>query len=120
MEEQNQNNMASQNSTQPEMPTLAPNVAAALAYLFGFVSGIIFLLISKDKFVRFHAVQSIMLSVTAIVVNIAFSFIPRFWYAVSGLWSLVVMAAFIVMIVKAYQNQMFKLPVLGDIAEKYA
>src|SRR5271165_4059299 len=53
---------------------LTPNVAAALAYLLGFITGIIFLVLDpykNDRFVRFHAMQSILFSAACIVFSIA-------------------------------------------------
>ncbi|MDO8499731.1 MAG: hypothetical protein Q7S66_03655 [bacterium] len=88
---------------------LKPNVAGALAYVLGFVSGIIIYLISKDKFARFHALQSIMLSVIFSILSY-----------VSALASLAGFILFIFLIIKAYQGQKIKLPFIGDIAEKNA
>src|SRR5204863_4714315 len=51
---------------------LDENVAALLSYIFGWVSGLIFFLIEKDsRLVRFHAMQSILLNVAAVVIGIA-------------------------------------------------
>ena len=113
---------------------LDPNVAGFLCYLAGWITGLIFYLTEKDDdFVRFHAVQSIVFSVALIVVFIALSIfgtiigmVPVIGAIVGlflGLASLVVwMGAFvfwIILMVKAYQGERYKLPVLGDMAEKY-
>jgi uncharacterized membrane protein len=111
---------------------LEPNLAALLAYLFGWISGLIFFLIEKDnKYVRFHALQSILLNVAMIViyiglviVSIVLRIIPVLGAIIAGLlWLLipfVFLAAVIILMIKAYQGEMFKLPIIGDIAEKNA
>ena len=99
---------------------LAPNVAAALAYVLGFVSGIIIYLISKDKFARFHALQSIMLSLALYVFNYFISYIPGMGYMLHSFISLASLILFIFLLVKAYQGQKIILPIIGDIAEKNA
>jgi uncharacterized membrane protein len=111
------------------------NGAAALAYLVGFITGIIFLVIEpykRDSYVRFHAFQSIFLS----VVYIAFFMV---WGAISGtiavislgfLWSLLLLiwallrlaffALWLFMMYKAYNNERFMLPFIGPLAAKQA
>ncbi len=99
---------------------LQPNIAGALAYVFGLVSGIIIYLISKDKFARFHALQSIMLSLAIYLLNYSVGFLLMPAYRLQSLVSLAALILFIFLIVKAYQGQKYKLPVIGDIAEKNA
>jgi len=113
---------------------MAPNLAGALSYVLGLVTGIVFLMMSKDRFVRFHAYQSIFLTLAWVVFWIAFSvvstvigFVPflRFLVAIIGLLlslglGLGGMALWIVLILKAYQGQQWKLPYIGDLAERYA
>jgi uncharacterized membrane protein len=98
---------------------LEPNVAAALAYLAWFVTGIVFLVLEKDsKFVKFHAMQSILLFLPLAVVQMVLWSIPFLgWLLGFFLWiaSLVV---WLVLMFKAYQGERFKLPVVGDIAEQ--
>jgi uncharacterized membrane protein len=117
---------------------LDENIAALLTYILGWVSGLIFFLIEKDsKLVRFHAMQSILLSVLALIVCIA-GWIVTFVLvlilaqladvmgAVAGLvatlvWLVIgaaLLIAVIMCLVKAYQGQFFKLPVIGNLAEK--
>lgn len=95
------------------------NVAGLLCYLLGFITGIIFYLIEKEnKFVRFHALQSIItfgfLSIVAIILPVipilGILLFPIVWLAQVVLW--------IVLMIKAYQGEEFKLPVIGDMAEK--
>ncbi|MDP2654117.1 MAG: hypothetical protein Q8Q08_08815 [Candidatus Omnitrophota bacterium] len=97
---------------------LQPNVAALLSYLAFFVTGIIFFVIEKDnKFVRFHAMQSIItfgaifaLQVVCVATVILIILVPLLNIAAVILW--------IILMVKSYQGEMFKLPVIGDIAEQ--
>jgi uncharacterized membrane protein len=107
---------------------LDANIAGLLAYLFGWVSGLIFYLIEKEsRFVRFHAMQSILLNVSVIVLVIAFTIIQTILVFISGmlaalfglLWFVVILGALGVVIfcmVKAYQGQEFRLPIIGDMA----
>jgi uncharacterized membrane protein len=95
------------------------NLEGLLCYLGWWVTGIIFYIMEKEnKFVRFHAVQSIVVFGAYTVFAIILSFIPIVGWII--LWILGVLAfiLWIVLMVKAYQGQMYKLPVAGDIAEK--
>lgn len=98
---------------------IKPNVAALLAYLLGFVTGLVFLLIEKkNKFVRFHAMQSIIVFGSIIVVHWVTSFIPVVGAIAGGLLLLLWVVLAIVLMVKAYQGEKFKLKWVGDIAEQ--
>ena len=98
---------------------MPPNIAAFLCYLVGFISGIIFYLIEKEnKFVRFHAMQSIVTFGFLFVLGIILPLIPIIgWTLIPILW-VVNIILWIVLMVKAYQGEQFKLPVAGEIAEK--
>jgi len=98
---------------------LDENVAGLLCYVFGIVTGVIFMLIEKEnRFVRFHALQSIFVSAAIIVLNIAVNLVPLLGMLISFLLSAAAFILWIVLMVKAYQGQMFKLPIIGDMAEK--
>ena len=101
---------------------LDQNVAALLCYLLGFVGGLIFYLIEKEnRFVKFHALQSIALSVVFFVgyiVVIILGFIPFIGGVLYCLYFLGGLGVFILCMVKAYQGEMYKLPILGDFVEK--
>lgn len=107
---------------------LDENVEGALCYVLGFITGIIFLVMEKDsKFVKFHAIQSIILFLALWIFNMVISsiLIATFSYSMWGivgmfstLISLVMLIIWIMMILKAYQGEKFKLPIVGDIAEK--
>jgi uncharacterized membrane protein len=93
---------------------LPKNTAAALSYVLGWLTGIVFLLIEKDKFVRFHAAQSIVvfgiLTVVVLIPGIGWVIAPLAWIVGFVLW--------LVLIFKAYQGEEFKLPWVGDLARK--
>jgi uncharacterized membrane protein len=107
---------------------LADNVAGALAYLT-IIPAIVFLVLepfNKKRFIRFHSFQCIFFAVAWTVLWICLSIIahiPFFGWATYLLWPLVSLAGFIIwliLVLKAYQGQMFKLPVIGDMAEQQA
>jgi|SRR5215831_337903 len=111
---------------------MSNNVAGLLCYVFGWITGLIFLLIEpykNDKFVRFHAFQSIFFNVGLIavyivliivgiilgVMHLGLLMLPIWlviWVGIVGTW--------IFLMVKAYGNQTFKLPIIGELAAKQA
>jgi uncharacterized membrane protein/ribosomal protein L40E len=105
--------------------SLEPNVAGLLCYLVGWITGLVFILIEKEnKFVRFHAMQSIVTFGAFCVLWIPFSILSQLdilralfgiLYTITGILAFVL---WIVLMVKAYQGERFKLPIAGDIAEK--
>lgn len=97
------------------------NLAAVLSYVLGFVTGLVFFLIEKkNKFVRFHAMQSILFSAAILLLNIVFTLIPVLNLILIPLISLAALVLWIILLIKAYQGEQFKLPIIGDIAEKNA
>lgn len=105
---------------------LDENVAGALCYVLGFLTGIVFFVMEKDsKFVKFHAVQSIAVFLPLMVLNWIISSMIFWSYSMMGLFgiitsiiSLVALILWIILILKAYQGEKYKLPIVGDIAEK--
>ena len=99
---------------------LDPNLAAALAYLAGFITGLILLAVEKEnRYVRFHAMQSTVFFAGVLVVSIAVNsifFLGAILYAFL-LFPAVVML-WLVLMFKAYSGETFKLPIVGDFAEK--
>jgi uncharacterized membrane protein len=94
------------------------NVAAALSYLVGFVTGIIFLLVEKEnRFVRFHAMQSTLLFVGIVLVDILLQIVPLLG-ALLVVFIVIPLSAFLwlFMMFKAYQGEEFKLPLVGQMA----
>ncbi len=98
---------------------IQPNVAALLSYVLGFVSGVIFLLIEKNPFVRFHAIQSIVVFGAIFVAHWVLMLIPVLGVLLGGLLSLLAVVVWVILMVKAYQGERYKLPVAGEIVEKY-
>ena len=94
------------------------NVAAALAYLVGFVTGIIFLLVEKEnRFVRFHAMQSTLLFVGIVLLDILLQIVPILGSLVVIFVIIPVSAAvWLLMMYKAYQGEEYKLPLVGQMA----
>jgi len=93
---------------------LPKNTAAALSYVLGWLTGIIFLLIEKDAFVRFHAMQSI---ITFGILTLL-SFIPVIGWILSPLVMIVGFVLWLLLIYKAYQGEEYKLPWIGEFAKK--
>jgi len=111
-----------------------------LAYLFHLVSGVIFFVIEKNsRLVRFHAMQSIILTgvfvvvgtalwilsfVIGIIVGYISSVLGFLFSVVIGLIGLVfflaMVVAWVLCMIKAYQGQFFKLPIIGNFAEKFS
>jgi uncharacterized membrane protein len=97
---------------------LQANTAALLSYVAGFITGIIFFVIEKDnKFVKFHAMQSIILFAATFALQMVCVMLPIFIVLIP-LLNLAVLILWIILMVKAYQGETFKLPVIGEIAEK--
>ena len=112
---------------------MAENVAGMLAY-FTIIPAIIFLLIepyNRNRFVRFHAFQCLFVAIGLIVIDIGLAiissilhFVPVIgWIFAAILWplyGLAILALWLLLVIKAYQHEMFKLPFVGDLAEKQA
>lgn len=99
------------------------NLEGALCYFAGILTGVLFLILEKDnKFVKFHAVQSIVVSIVAIVVltvvGTILLFIPIIGWLIDILLYLGAFCIWLLLMYKAYQGEKFKLPIAGDIAEK--
>src|SRR5271157_3173717 len=122
---------------------MADNVASALCYVLGLITGIVFLVMepySKNPRIRFHAFQSIFMNVAVIAVDIVlgilFSIVLRiFWSAGSlggfGLFASLIslvwwvfglgcFALWLYLIISAYQGRTVVLPVIGPFAQKQA
>jgi len=108
---------------------LQENVAGLLCYVLGWLTGIIFLLIDKRPFVKFHAAQSIVVFGGLTVIRIALLFIHGFVgggfisWGVVGLIGLLVglvtLVLWILLMVKAYQHENFRVPIAADIADGF-
>jgi uncharacterized membrane protein len=112
---------------------LADNVAGMLAY-FTIIPAIIFLLIepyNRNRFVRFHSFQCLFVTGALVVIDVGLSILSVMlrllpmvgWMVMAVVWplySLAILALWLLLVIKAYQHQIFKLPIVGDLAEKQA
>lgn len=112
--------MEEQKKEQTSIENFEPNVVAAFSYILPPITGIIFFLLEKkSKFVRFHALQSVLLGAVLIALNILISNL-RFMYIGLLIYPLYTLAGFglwLLMIWKAYQYEEFALPVIGKAAK---
>ena len=107
---------------------LQENVAGLLCYLLGWLTGIIFLLIDKRPFVRFHAAQSIVVFGALSVIHWALSILFLgsgfigfgVWFLIVRLVDLVALILWIVLMVMAYQGRRYEVPVAAPIAKNIA
>jgi uncharacterized membrane protein len=108
---------------------LAENVAGLLCYVLGWLTGIIFLLIDNRPWVRFHAAQSVVVFGGLSVIRIALIFSSgliggMLGYGVLSMLgsviALVTLILWIVLMIKAYQHETFKVPIASEIAERIA
>ncbi|MFC2067982.1 DUF4870 domain-containing protein [Chloroflexota bacterium] len=99
---------------------LSENVTGLLCYVLGWVSGLVFILVEQqNKFVRFHAMQSIIVFVVLMIVMFILNLIPIIGAIIGWIISLLALVFWIVLMVKAYQGERFKLPWVGNLAEKW-
>ena len=98
---------------------LDENVEGLLCYVLGWITGIVFLILEKkSRFVKFHALQSLITFAVLMVLAWVFMVIPFIGYIISWIIWVLTIILWIVLMIKAYQHEMFKLPVVGEIAEK--
>jgi uncharacterized membrane protein len=88
--------------------------------VFGWLTGLIFYLIDKRPEVRFHAMQSIVFAVVAMLVGWIRLFTSGFLATLLWLVSVVFFFTWIFVMIQAFQGRHFKLPVIGDFAEQQA
>ncbi|HZT33582.1 MAG TPA: DUF4870 domain-containing protein [Bryobacteraceae bacterium] len=112
---------------------LEDNVAGALCYLIGFITGILFLVLepyNKRPFVRFHAMQSVLFSAGWIALSIALSIVllilggaVHLWFIFLPIRMLIGLLGFVLWLYcmyKAYNREWYQLPIVGPIAAKQA
>jgi uncharacterized membrane protein len=118
---------------QAKIGILSENVAGALAY-FTFIPATVFLLLapySKNRFLRFQSLQSLFLTLICLLLGIALKLAspilflvplvgPLFVSLVSIVGALAAVIVWLVLVVKAFQGEVLKLPVLGELAERQA
>ena len=100
---------------------LKENVAGVLCYVLGWITGIVFLIIEpNNKFVRFHAFQSILVFGALTVASMLLSWIPVIGAVFGRIIGVVGFILWIALMVLASQEKMYKLPWSGNLAEKWA
>jgi uncharacterized membrane protein len=121
-------------SAPADSPTagIEENIAGLLCYLFMWISGLIFLLLDKRPFVKFHAAQSIAFNILAAAIGIVFGIgmwiismillALRFPFGFLGflLWPAIgfcIFLTWVYLMYKAYSHEKFKLPIIGNLVE---
>jgi uncharacterized membrane protein len=100
---------------------LQDNVAGLLAYFL--IPAIIFLVMepyNRNRFIRFHAFQGIFYGIASFIAAAVVGLLPVLNLLLFPLVGLAFMIGWIICMIKAFQGEMFKLPVIGEIAEKQA
>lgn len=109
---------------------LDPKVGGLLSYLLGWIGGLIMFFTQKNPEVRFHGAQSVLLNIALVAVYIALSILSAILaigfggfalftllYSLIGIGALVI---WVIMCIKGYNLEHYKLPVIGDMAERWA
>jgi uncharacterized membrane protein len=98
---------------------LDENLEALAAYVLTWLTGIILILLEKkSKFVKYHALQSTITFLPLQIASMFFALIPIFGFFLAGIIGLITIILWIVCMVKAYQGEWFKVPIVGEIVEK--
>ena len=120
-------------TTERSSTGLYANIAAALSYFFGLLSGAVFFAIeTESRFVKFHAMQSMLVSLAAIVIYITYMVVFMVLWRlpfvgwIAGIfgtlgWAVLALGflgLWLFCMLKAFQGERFKLPYLGEVAEK--
>src|SRR5690242_13879796 len=96
---------------------LDPRLVGLLCYLGAFVTGLLFLVLEKQsRFVKFHAMQSVLVSVAMILINIVLGFIPFIGWFLGIFFVPFCFVLWIAVMLLALQGRWFKLPVIGEFA----
>jgi uncharacterized membrane protein len=114
----------------PTSMNMEANVAAGLSYILGWITGLIFFLMEKqNRFVRFHAMQSIILAIATTVLFIVldvfslalvFTAIGCLFTPLISLVGIAFFVLWLICMINAFQGKYFKLPIIGDMAERWA
>lgn len=107
---------------QPAQSGLSDNAAGALAYVT-FIPAVIFLIVepyNKNSYIKFHSWQSIFLAIASFAVNIVLTIIPIIGWILIPFVGLAFLVIWIIVLIKAWKGERYKLPFIGDLAEKQA
>ena len=107
---------------------MAENVAGLLCYVLGWVTGLVFFLLDKRPYVRFHAAQSIVVFGALTILKIGFGIVMGvggivgfgLWAMIAMLLSLLTLVLWILLMIKAYQHELFRVPIAAPIADGIA
>ncbi len=110
-------------SSPPGTSGMAENVAGLLCYVLGWITGLIFFFIDKRPFVRFHAAQSIVVFGGLMIVQIALSMVflaggVALGFSLRALISILGFVLWILLMIKAYQGERYRLPIAADLADQ--
>jgi uncharacterized membrane protein len=98
---------------------LPTNIASVLAYAFGAVSGIALLMLEReDRVVRFHAWQSTLTFIGALLLSMLLTSFPVFGWLLNLAFTAGIIAVWVLLMFKAFIGEQFKLPYVGEIAER--
>ncbi|MFD0716147.1 DUF4870 domain-containing protein [Paenibacillus sp. GCM10027626] len=96
-----------------------PRIVGLLCYFGLFITGLLFLAIEKQsRFVKFHALQSILVSVAFVIINIVLGIVPIIGVIISIILAPISFVLWIALMLLALQGRWFKLPYIGDLAER--
>jgi uncharacterized membrane protein len=107
---------------QPAQSGLSDNAAGALAYVT-FIPAVIFLIVepyNKNSYIKFHSWQCIFLSIAAFAANTVLAMIPILGWILIPFISLAFLVIAIWVLLKALKGERYKLPFIGNLAEKQA
>jgi uncharacterized membrane protein len=100
---------------------LPENIVAALSYTVGWVSGIFFLLLERNnKFVRFHAMQSVLIFMPIVLLLFLVGWVPYIGWLIADEVGMAAMLILLILMYMAYRGSKFKIPIIGKIAYEYA
>jgi uncharacterized membrane protein len=106
----------------PVKSQMSENLAATLSYVLGWLTGLIFYLIDKRPYVRFHAAQSIVVFGGLNIINFLISalWLVNFMtgFAVRGVIGVIGLVLWILLMIKAYQGERYRVPLAADLSEK--
>ena len=95
------------------------NIEALLCYILGWITGVVFLVLEKEnRFVRFHAVQSLVAFLPIFVILVIVGMIPFIGWFLSIIMSIFTLILWLFLMLKAFKREKYKLPLVGDFAEQ--
>ncbi|WP_274654912.1 DUF4870 domain-containing protein [Paenibacillus humicola] len=103
----------------PSSTGINPKLLGLICYLGCFVTGFLLLIFEKkSRFVKFHAMQSVIGTVAVMIINIVLGFIPIIGWLAGVLFAPLTLILWVLLMLYALQGRWFKLPFIGSIAEQ--